>query len=155
MLDYVRDDDTVYIESISRLARNVMDFLSIVKKLEEKGVAIVSLKENIDTSTSQGKFITTVFAALYELERDTVKERQREGIDLCLKEKRPYGRPKYRYSATFPENYKQWKYGKITGIEFRKREKIRRGSFYNVVKRFEKEHQAELEEISDADAGYI
>jgi DNA invertase Pin-like site-specific DNA recombinase len=37
MLDYVRDGDTVYIESISRLARNTLDFLTIIKELGEKG----------------------------------------------------------------------------------------------------------------------
>ena len=88
MLDYVRDGDTVYIESISRLARNIMDLLKIVQQLQDKKVELVSLKETIDTSTPQGKFLLSIFGAMAELERDTIKQRQREGIDLALAEGR-------------------------------------------------------------------
>ena len=51
MLDYIREGDIVYIESISRLARNTVDFLDIANRLKEKGVGLISLKESIDTST--------------------------------------------------------------------------------------------------------
>ena len=60
MLDYVREGDTLYIESISRLARSIKDLLSLVQILQEKGVDLVSLKENIDTTTPQGRFILTI-----------------------------------------------------------------------------------------------
>jgi len=56
MLEYVREGDTVYIESISRLARSTKDLLNIVQQLQEKSVDLVSLKENIDTTTPQGRF---------------------------------------------------------------------------------------------------
>ena len=46
--------------------------LSIVSELTEKGVEFVSLKENIDTTTPQGRFMPTVFGALAELERDNI-----------------------------------------------------------------------------------
>ena len=89
MLAYLREGDTLYVESFSRFARSARDFLNIVNTLNEKGVSFVSLKENIDTTTPNGKFMLTVFAGLYELERDNILERQREGIDLALKEGRP------------------------------------------------------------------
>jgi DNA invertase Pin-like site-specific DNA recombinase len=72
MLEFAREGDTVYIESISRLARNTLDFLKIVEQLTEKGIKLISLKESIDTSTPQGKFMLSVFAALSQLERDTI-----------------------------------------------------------------------------------
>ncbi len=46
--------------------------LSIVSELTEKGVEFVSLKENIDTTTPQGRFMLTVSGALTELERDYI-----------------------------------------------------------------------------------
>lgn len=83
MLDYVRESDTVYIESFSRLARNTADLLDIMKKLEAKKVHVVSCKERIDTSTAAGKMMLTMIAAIYEFERDCLKERQREGIAIA------------------------------------------------------------------------
>lgn len=70
MLQYVREGDTVYVESFSRLARSTRDLLNIIEELNSKGVQFVSLKENVDTSTPQGKFMLTVFAGLAELERE-------------------------------------------------------------------------------------
>ena len=52
-------------------------FLSI---LAEKGVGFVSLKENIDTTTPQGRFMLTVFGALAELERENILERTEKMI---------------------------------------------------------------------------
>ena len=137
MLDYVREGDTVYIESISRLARNTRDFLNIVESLQSKKVHLVSLKESIDTSTPTGKFMLSVFAALYQLERENILERQREGIALALEQKRPYGRPATVISDTFPANYKKWKDGKITATEFMKEESLPRTTFYRLLKQYE------------------
>lgn len=80
MLDYVREGDTVTVESYSRLARSTKDLLTIVDKLKEKGVAFISLKENVDTSTPQGEFMMQIFASLAEFERKQTLQRQAEGI---------------------------------------------------------------------------
>ena len=140
MLAYLREGDTLYVESFSRLARSTRDLLNIVNTLTEKGVSFVSLKENVDTTTSQGKFMLTVFAGLYELERDNILERQREGIDLALKEGRPYGRPSATLSATFSKNYQLWKQGELKAVDFMKRENIPNSTFYKLVKRYENEN---------------
>ena len=58
MLDYVREGDTLYIESISRLGRSTKDLLSIIDTLIAKGVTLISHKENIDTDTPAGKFMS-------------------------------------------------------------------------------------------------
>jgi len=60
MLDFVREGDTVVIESISRLARSTRDFLNILDELERKHVGLVSLKEQIDTSTPTGRFLVSI-----------------------------------------------------------------------------------------------
>lgn len=137
MLEYVREGDTLYIESISRLARSTADFLSIIKQLNDKGIAVKFLKENFDTSTAQGKFTLTIFAALAELERETIRERQREGINLCLQEGRAYGRPKKTFSRTFATNYEKWKAGKIKAVDFMRLENLKSSTFYRMVKEYE------------------
>ena len=86
MLDYVREGDVVVVSDFSRLARSTRDMLQIVQELTEKGVGLISLKENVDTDTPQGRFMLTVFAALAELERETILQRQREGIAIAKQE---------------------------------------------------------------------
>lgn len=115
MLDYVREGDVLYVESISRLARSTRDLLKIVDQLTEKKVQFYSQKESIDTTTPQGKFMLTVFAAMAELERDQIKQRQAEGIAIAKAKGVYKGRQKkYIDKYLFEELYKQWKKGDIT-----------------------------------------
>lgn len=83
MLAFVREGDTVICESFSRIARNTRDLLSITDELQRKGVEFISLKESIDTSTPQGKFMLTIFAALAQMERENILQRQSEGIAIA------------------------------------------------------------------------
>jgi len=137
MMEFAREKDTIYIESISRLARNTLDFLNIVEQLTAKGIKLISLKEAIDTSTPQGKFMLSVFAALSQLERDTIKQRQREGIDLALKQGRRYGRPKIEIDQAFIDAYKAWKAEKITAVQAMKQAKMTRCTFYHRATEYE------------------
>ena len=68
------EEDT---EDISRLGRSTKDLLNIIDALTDKGVTLISHKENIDTDTPAGKFMLTVFAALSQLKREQLKQRQR------------------------------------------------------------------------------
>ena len=83
MMDYVRQGDTVVVESISRFARNTRDLLELVEQLTAKGVEFVSKKEAIDTTTPSGKFMLTIFGAVAELEREYILQRQKEGIAIA------------------------------------------------------------------------
>ena len=86
MMEFVREGDTVITESFSRISRSTRDLLKIVDTFKSKRVEFISMKENVDTSTPQGKFMLTVFAALAELERATILQRQREGIEIAKAE---------------------------------------------------------------------
>ena len=86
MIEFLREGDTLYVESFSRLSRSTLDFLNTVSRLQAKSVNLVSDKEKMDMSTPQGKFMVTVFAALSELERTSMLERQREGIEIAKAE---------------------------------------------------------------------
>lgn len=114
MMDYVREGDVVVVESYSRLARSTKDLLSIIETLEDKGVKFVSLKENIDTSTPQGRLMLTIFGGLAQFERECTLQRQREGIDIA----KAQGKYKGRNPMNLPENYNDimtiWRKGDIT-----------------------------------------
>lgn len=135
LLSYCRKGDTVITESISRIARNTKDLLSIVETLSQKGVEFVSLKENIDTSTPAGKFMLTVFGALAELERANILERQREGIEIAKENGLYQGKPKMNIDrAKFEEVVKEWRAGNITATEAMKKLNLKPNTFYRRVK---------------------
>ena len=83
MMAFVRQGDTVVVESISRFARNTKDLLELVEQLTAKGVEFISKKEAIDTTTPTGKFMLTIFGAVAELEREYILQRQAEGIAIA------------------------------------------------------------------------
>lgn len=136
MMSFVRSGDTVVCESISRISRNVRDLLSIVSELTEKGVEFISLKENIDTTTPQGRFMITVFGALSELERENILERQREGIEIAKAEGKYKGRKPIQVE-NFPNIYNQWKSGALTARQIQRILNLKPNTFYRRVKEYE------------------
>jgi DNA invertase Pin-like site-specific DNA recombinase len=137
MLNYLREDDVLYIESISRLARSTRDLLSIVDQLQKKKVGLVSLKEHIDTTTAQGRFVLTIFAALSELERESTLQRQKEGIAAARLKGKHLGRPKMKYPKEFEKVYKEWREGKITAVHAFNKLNMKKATFYKMVKQYE------------------
>jgi len=141
MLDYVREGDTLYVESISRLGRSTKDLLNIIDTLNDKGVTLISHKENIDTDTPAGKFMLTVFAALSQLEREQLKQRQREGIEIAKAQGKYTGRkPIPTDWAKFGQLYGEWKGKQITGRDFMRKMGITANTFYRRVRQYEATH---------------
>lgn len=133
MMTFVRQGDTVIVESISRFARNTRDLLDLVDQLTRKGVEFVSKKEAIDTTTPSGKFMLTIFGAVAELERDYLLQRQREGIEVA-KTKGVYTGRKPVVHADFDAVVRKWHAGQITAVEAMKRLNMKPSTFYRKVK---------------------
>jgi len=84
MVAYVRDGDTVRVKSPDRLARSTTDLLALVKRLQAKGVTVEYIENPaLNTNTPQGEFMLTVLAAVAQLERAVIRERQAEGIAIA------------------------------------------------------------------------
>lgn len=138
MLDYVREGDTLYVESISRLGRSTKDLLNIIDSLTAKGVTLISNKENIDTNSPTGKFMLTVFAALSQLEREQLRQRQREGIEIAKVQGKYTGRKPIPTDWTrFGQLYGEWKLKKITARDFMKKMDLTANTFYRRVREYE------------------
>ena len=135
LLAFCRKGDIVYCESISRIARNTKDLLNIVDELQDKEVHFVSLKEQIDTSSPQGKFVLTLFGALAELERDCILERQAEGIEIAKAQGKYKGRqPKKIDQKAFIKMCEEWRKGDRTAVSIQKTFNISAQTFYRWVK---------------------
>ena len=138
MMAFIRAGDTLIVESISRIARNTRDLLTIISNLTDKGVEFVSLKENIDTTTPHGRFMLTVFGALAELERDSILERQREGIEIAKAEGKYKGRkPVAINEIKFRAVCARWRAGEITATAAMKELNLKPNTFYRRVKEME------------------
>jgi len=133
MMSFVREGDTVIVESISRFARNTRDLLSLVEELVAKRVEFISEKEAIDTATPTGKFMLTVFGAVAELEREYTLQRQKEGIAIA-KENGIYKGRKPIERDNFASVISLWKQGKITAVEAMKHLDMKPSTFYRKVK---------------------
>lgn len=136
LMDYVREGDILIVTEWSRLSRSTMDLLTTLSELEKKGVIVKSVKENFDTSTPQGKFMLTVFAAIGQFERELILQRQAEGIAIAKKEGKYKGR-KAMELDNWDEVYAAWKNDEITAVAASKLLGINRGTFYQRVKKIE------------------
>lgn len=138
MLEYIREDDTVYVEEFSRLGRSTADLLSIVRQIEAVGAKFISIKENFDTKTPAGRLQMTMLAAISEFERDMILERQREGIALA----KQAGKYKGRKRILVPDigkYYDRYMTRKASKTQLSKELGISRNTLDRLFKEFEKE----------------
>lgn len=135
MMHYLREGDTLFVESISRLSRSIRDLLKTVDELAEKKVGFVSAKESIDTSTPQGKFMLSIFAALAELEREQMLQRQAEGIAIAKANGKYKGRQPIKINRLKFENVcAEWRSGNITAVQAQRKLSVTASTFYRRVK---------------------
>lgn len=141
MMAFVREGDIVVVESFSRFARNTKDLLTITDELREKGVDFISQKEAIDTNTPAGKAMLTILGAISQLERDYIRERQQEGIDLRKKRGEYKGRiPIDVDEKQLEQEYKLWKSGQITAKVAMTHLGLKPNTFYRRVAEYEKKN---------------
>ena len=137
MIDFARENDTVYIHDFSRLARSTKDLLVLVEKLNTKGVHLVSNKENIDTSTATGKLMLTMIGAIAEFERQNLLERQREGIAIAKADGKYKGRKPITFTdEEFEEAYKKYHSREITKSKFAESLNISRPTLDKILKEY-------------------
>lgn len=135
MLDYVREGDTIYIHDFSRLARSTKDLLEIVEYLSDKGVNLVSNKENLDTSTPTGKLMLTMIGAINEFERANLLERQKEGISIAKQKGAYKGRKAIEIEDDkFNEEYNRYMSREINKTELAKRLGVSRPTLDKMIR---------------------
>jgi DNA invertase Pin-like site-specific DNA recombinase len=98
--DYARRGDTLAVVRLDRLGRSLAELLATVAMLKERGVALLSLEEKIDTSSAAGELVFHVFGAIAHFERRLIAERTRDGIAAArAKGKHPGRQPLERERA--------------------------------------------------------
>lgn len=145
MLDYAREGDTIYVTDFSRLSRSTKDLLSTFDILTKKGVKVVSLKENLDSSTPQGRLMVTMIGAINQFEREILLERQREGIEIAKRN----GKYKGRKAIKRPDNWEQivgdYRMRKITAKKAMEQLGLKASTFYKFLNEDKKIEDLEIE----------
>lgn len=136
LLEFAREGDTVYVKDFSRLARSTKDLLELVERFKEKNIHLVSLKENLDTSTATGKLMLTMIAAINEFERENILERQREGIALA-KQRGAYKGRKAVQVKDFGKYYDRYLRREYTKKELAEELNISRPTLDRLIKEYQ------------------
>lgn len=82
-LAYLRKGDVLVITRLSRAMRSLRDLLNVAHALGERGIGLKVLKQDIDTSTSTGRLLFHILAAIDEFQRELIVEGTREGLDAA------------------------------------------------------------------------
>lgn len=90
----LRHGDKVVVESLSRLSRSTKDLLSTLEDWDSRGIMFVSLKEQLDFSSTTGKMILTILGAIAQFEKDMIRDRVKEGLAAARARGRVGGRPR-------------------------------------------------------------
>lgn len=144
MLD-VKSEDVVYVESISRLGRNVDDLRSLCNYFNEKGATVYFVKEGINTAGDSYRFILTILGAVAEMEREGIALRVQQGVERCIetgttKTGRWFGQQPKRVEELpkgFVKYYNQVKDGTLKKIEMIKLLQISKPTLYRWFKLYE------------------
>jgi DNA invertase Pin-like site-specific DNA recombinase len=109
LMDYVRPGDALVVTELSRMTRSLIHLLETSQLLEQKQVNLVSLRENIDTSTATGRCFLSMMGAIHEMERELRAERASAGRASAKARGKTGGRPrtnvvKLRHTKVLYEN---------------------------------------------------
>lgn len=140
MMEYIREGDTVYIKDFSRLSRSTSDLLRIIETLDKQKINLISLKENLNTSTPTGKLMLTMIAAINEFERANLLERQKEGIEIAKKNGKYKGRKAIEKPDNWNDIYISYLQKEITVAEAMKKLHLKKNTFYKFAKESNKEY---------------
>lgn len=150
MKKIIREGDLVYIDALDRLGRDYDGIIEEWKFITRSLNADIIVLENETLFDSRkfkemgdlGKLMEDQFLSLLsyvaEQERKKIRQRQAEGIAVAKGKGKHLGRPKAELPKDFPEVYAKWKTNEIKGVEAMKILKLRKATFYKMVKEFEK-----------------
>jgi DNA invertase Pin-like site-specific DNA recombinase len=130
----VREGDKFVITRLDRLARSVGDLADIAKQLENKGVDLVVLDQQIDTSTATGKLMFNMIDAFAEFERDLINERCKEGIERAKAKGVKFGRKPSLSLSQLNKLKLEFKDGELGKKELASKYGISKASLYRLAK---------------------
>ena len=133
-LNFMRKGDTLVVWKLDRLGRSLRHLIEVINDLMDDGMYFMSLQENIDTTSTSGKLIFHIFAALAEFEREIISERTKGGLKAARARGRFGGRPKKLNEEQAQMVKKMWKDHTISIEEICRSFDISRSTLYLYLK---------------------
>lgn len=143
----LRKGDILYIHSLDRFGRNkeeiLLEWNDITKNIQADIVVMdMPLLDTTQFKDSLGTFIADlvlqILSWMAEEERDRIRKRQREGIDLAFQNGVVFGRPKATPPVGFEQLYVRWKSGEITAVHAMSEIGMKKTTFYKLVREYER-----------------
>ena len=139
----LRRGDTLVIKSLDRLSRNKADIKSELEYFKENSIRLKVLdlpKTMTDYPAGQewvldmvNNILVEVLSSIAQQERETIRQRQAEGIAAAKSKGKHLGRPAVAYPDNWTEVYKAWKAGQITAKIAMEQTGLKRTSFYKLA----------------------
>ncbi len=133
-LNFMRKGDTLVVWKLDRLGRSLRHLIEVINQLMDSGMYFMSLQEKIDTTSTSGKLIFHIFAALAEFEREIISERTKAGLKAARVRGRMGGRPKKLNEEQTQMVKKMWIDHSITIDEICRTFDISRSTLYHYLK---------------------
>jgi len=133
--EYLRMGDQLVITKLDRLGRSTKDLLALLERLNELGVELRVLDQNIDTSTAEGKFFFTIIGAVAEFERSLIVSRTRDGLAAARARGRVGGRKPKLSNKKQAEIRRLYEAGDKTVQEIGELFGVSRPTVYSVVRK--------------------
>lgn len=129
-LSYLRPDDQLVVWKVDRLGRSIREMLETAHMLQERGVKLRSLTEQVDTETATGRLLFNFLGTIAEYFLDLNRERTHAGLQAALARGRKGGRPRKLSDADIEVGNALLAAGTISVAEIAKRLGIGRTAFY-------------------------
>src|SRR6516165_12160765 len=133
LLDNARKGDVIIVWKLDRLARSLRQLIDTTVLLNERGVELHSLTENINTTTPSGKLTFHIFAALAEFERDILRQRVNTGLKAARRRGRVGGRPKSLAEADLKKARALLRSGDYTKVQVARELQVSRHTLWRAL----------------------
>jgi len=151
MFRAMRPGDTLFVKSIDRLGRNKHQIKQYLEKLRNKQIRlkVIDIPTTMHDFPSEQDWIADmvnsilieVYTSIAEVERNTILQRQREGIEIAKARGKHLGRPIIEYPPDWGHLYNLWVKGIITSKEFMIKVDMRKSTFYAKVKKYRQQQK--------------
>ncbi len=143
MMEFCREGDTIVCYDFSRISRSLKDLLTIIDTLSTKSVSLVSIKENLDTSTSSGRFMVQILGAVNEYQINLQREKIMDGIAEAKKTGKYKGRKKIKIKD-FAVHYDRYMSREVNKSQLARELGISRQTLYNLFNEYEEDNSLKI-----------